>query len=125
MKHTEADILRVLDNCCDAFTFPMLDNGYVYLAATRLSLFRDNADWAMTIEVFGFSPRAELPDASVYCFGVNSRTGGSQRPTPRRRRMNSTDRITASTISSRRSPSTKATSRTTKNWNWSVKMLRV
>ena len=69
MKHSEADILKVLDNCCDDFTFPMLDNGYVYLAATRLSLFRDNADWAMTIEVFGFSPRAGLPDTFVYCFG--------------------------------------------------------
>jgi len=37
----EADqILSVLDRCCDAFSFPMLDNGYFYLAATRLSLYR-------------------------------------------------------------------------------------
>jgi len=34
------EILSILDDCCDAFTFPMLDNGYVYLAATRLSLYR-------------------------------------------------------------------------------------
>jgi hypothetical protein len=49
------EILRILDSCCDAYTFPMLDNGYVYLAATRLSLFRSPRDWAMVIEVFGFS----------------------------------------------------------------------
>lgn len=61
-------ILSVLDHCCDAFTFPMLDNGYVYLAATRLSLYRTSSDWAMVIEVFGFSPRAGLPDTHVYTF---------------------------------------------------------
>jgi hypothetical protein len=43
----------------------MLDNGYVYLAATRLSLYRSKMDWAMVIEVFGFSPRAGLPDTSI------------------------------------------------------------
>jgi len=65
----EADhILSVLDACCDAFTFPMLDNGYVYLAATRLSLYRTSADWAMVIEVFGFSPRSGLPDTNIHTF---------------------------------------------------------
>jgi len=65
----EADhILSVLDHCCDSFTFPMLDNGYVYLAATRLSLHRTAADWAMVIEVFGFSPRSGLPDTHVHTF---------------------------------------------------------
>ena len=65
----EADaVLTVLDRCCDAFTFPMLDNGYVYLAATRLSLFRTAADWAMVIEVFGFSPRSGLPDTHIHTF---------------------------------------------------------
>ncbi len=61
-------ILSVLDRCCDQFTFPMLDNGYVYLAATRLSLYRTEADWAMVIEVFGFSPRSGLPDTHVHTF---------------------------------------------------------
>jgi hypothetical protein len=61
-------ILSVLDRCCDAFTFPMLDNGYVYLAATRLSLYRTAGDWAMVIEVFGFSPRSGLPDTHIYTF---------------------------------------------------------
>jgi hypothetical protein len=62
------EILSVLDRCCDAFTFPMLDNGYIYLAATRLSLYRSNLDWAMVIEVFGFSPRAGLPDTCIQTF---------------------------------------------------------
>ena len=61
-------ILDVLDRCCDAFTFPMLNNGYVYLAATRLSLYRTAADWAMVIEVFGFSPRSGLPDTHIHTF---------------------------------------------------------
>lgn len=62
-------ILEILDRCCDAFTFPMLDNGYVYLAATRLSLYRSPEDWALVIEVFGFSPRGGLPDVNLYSFG--------------------------------------------------------
>src|ERR1041385_6029534 len=68
MKPTATDILSVLDANCDSFTFPMLDNGYVYLAATRLTLFRSPADWAMTIEVFGFSPRSGIPDTHIYTF---------------------------------------------------------
>ena len=71
MKDSAQDILSVLDACCGDFTFPMLDNGYVYLAATRLSIFRSPDDWAMTIEVFGFSPRAGLPDTHIYTFGGN------------------------------------------------------
>lgn len=46
----------------------MLDNGYVYLAATRLSLFRSPEDWAIVIEIFGFSPRAGLPDTHIHTF---------------------------------------------------------
>jgi hypothetical protein len=61
-------ILAVLDRCCDQFTFPMLDNGYFYLAATRLSLFRSSADWAMVFEVFCFSPRAGLPNTFIETF---------------------------------------------------------
>ena len=63
------DILSILDECCEAYTFPMLDNGYVYLAATRLSAFRSTLDWALIIEVFGFSPRAALPDVHIHTFG--------------------------------------------------------
>ncbi len=43
-------------------------NGYIYLAATRLSLFRSETDWAMVIEVFGFSPRAGTPDTQIDTF---------------------------------------------------------
>lgn len=69
MKRFDRDaILSVLDQCCDSFTFPMLDNGYVYLAATRLSLYRSTEDWALVIEVFGFSPRAGLPDTHLHTF---------------------------------------------------------
>ena len=68
MSFTPETILSVLDRCCEACTFPMLDNGYVYLAATRLSLHRSVTNWAMVIEVFGFSPRAGLPDTSIHTF---------------------------------------------------------
>lgn len=61
-------ILEVLDRCCDSFCFPMLDNGYVYLAATRMSLHRSENDWGIVIEIFGYSPRAGLPDTHVYTF---------------------------------------------------------
>lgn len=62
------DILSVLDCCCDSYKFPMLDNGYVYLAATRLALYRSKVDWAMVIEVFGFSPREGLPNSYIQTF---------------------------------------------------------
>ncbi len=68
MAFEAEEILAILDRCCDAFTFPMLDNGYVYLAATRLSLYRSATDWAIVIEVFGFSPRSGLPDTHVQTF---------------------------------------------------------
>ncbi len=64
----EREILTALDQCCANFTFPMLDNGYVYLAACRLSLHRSSENWAMVVEVFGFSPRAGLPDTSISTF---------------------------------------------------------
>ncbi len=46
----------------------MLDNGYVYLAATRMALFRSDTDWPLTIEVFGFSPRSGCPDTHIHTF---------------------------------------------------------
>jgi len=61
-------ILAILDRCCEAFIFPMLDNGYVYLGATRLSAYRSPTDWALVIEVFGFSPRSGSPDVHVYTY---------------------------------------------------------
>lgn len=68
MGITSEQILNILDRCCDDFTFPILDNGYVYLAATRMSLFRSDVDWALVIEIFGFSPRTGLPDINIHTF---------------------------------------------------------
>lgn len=68
MRWKPKDVLAILDECSANFTFPMLDNGYVYLAATRLSLHRTEADWAMVIEVFGYSPRSGLPDTHIHTF---------------------------------------------------------
>lgn len=65
---TSQEILRILDNCAESFTFPMLDNGYVYLGVTRMSLFRSETDWAIVIEVFGYSPRSGIPDTHIYTF---------------------------------------------------------
>src|SRR5690349_3444666 len=66
-------ILAVLDRCAENCFFPMLDNGYVYLAATRLSAYRSTADWAIAIEVFGFSPSAGLPDLAVTTYASRLR----------------------------------------------------
>jgi len=68
MRDRPESILATLDECCRAFTFPMLDNGYVYLAATRMSLYRSDEDWGLVIEVFGFSPRGFTPDNHVHTF---------------------------------------------------------
>ena len=68
MRHTSEDILARLDACCEAFTFPMLDHGYVYLAASRLAAYRSASDWALTVEIAGFNPRAGVPDLCIYTF---------------------------------------------------------
>lgn len=60
-------ILAILDAACMT-AFPMLDNGHVYLAATRLSLFRSPTDWAMVFEVFGYSPHGAVPAVDVCTF---------------------------------------------------------
>jgi hypothetical protein len=66
---SQDSILSILDEGSRAFVFPMLDNGYVYLAASRLALFRSPTDWAMTFEIFGYSPRGGIPDLDVTTFG--------------------------------------------------------
>ncbi|HEY4190991.1 MAG TPA: hypothetical protein VGM28_11235 [Candidatus Limnocylindrales bacterium] len=65
----EDAILAILDQGCRDFVFPMLDNGYVYLAASRLSLHRSEADWALVFEIFGFSPRSGVPDIAIWSLG--------------------------------------------------------
>ena len=59
-------VLEFLDEAAQSDKFPMLDNGYVYLGRTRLSLHSSPSEWALVIEVFGYSPRAGLPDLAVY-----------------------------------------------------------
>jgi len=66
--HTADQILSILDQCTGSYTFPMLDNGYVYLAATRLVAYRSVGEWALSIEVFGYSPRGGVPDLHVHTF---------------------------------------------------------
>ena len=61
-------VLDSLDACAKAFTFPALDNGYVYLAASRMSLYRSVSIWGLVIEVFGHNPRAGSPDTAIYTF---------------------------------------------------------
>lgn len=51
-------ILQQLDGCAEDCHFPMLDNGYVYLAESRLSTYQDDYRWAIIIEVIGFNYRA-------------------------------------------------------------------
>jgi hypothetical protein len=71
-------VLDVLDACARVFTFPMLDNGYVYLAATRLSAFGDGKDWALVIEVAGYSPRAGVPNLHVHTYASRLHNRDSQ-----------------------------------------------
>lgn len=61
-------ILKILDQAADACTFPMLNNAYVHLGATRMPLFRSKTDWALVIEIFGYCYKAKLPDLSIYTF---------------------------------------------------------
>jgi hypothetical protein len=62
-------ILRILDASAEAYVFPMLDNGYVYLAAARLSCFCGKEGWAVVVEVFGYSPRAGIPTTAIISVG--------------------------------------------------------
>ena len=63
------DILRILDDGARAFTFPALNNGYFYPAASRISLHRSRSDWSIVVEGFGFSPRADIPYTYLVTFG--------------------------------------------------------
>jgi hypothetical protein len=56
--NTSGEILAQLDQCAANYTFPMLDNGYIYPADARLTIFRSNTEWLMVIEALGaYSPR--------------------------------------------------------------------
>jgi hypothetical protein len=72
MSKLTQEILKRLDKCANDFEFPMLDNGYVYLADTRMSVYASQGNWAIIIEVLGYSPRAWKTDGfnnCLHCFG--------------------------------------------------------
>jgi len=69
-KQFSEEILRQLDKCADDFTFPMLDNGYVYPVESRLSAYRDDERWALIIEVVGFNCRAGGQDGIGNCLHI-------------------------------------------------------
>lgn len=61
-------ILDQFDRAARNFVFPMLDNGYVYPADVRLSIFRDPKRWLMIVEVLGISsPRVSGCDVFENC----------------------------------------------------------
>src|SRR5690348_13333200 len=82
--YTAADILEQLDGHAAEYTFPMLDNGYVYPADVRLSAYRDERRWAILIEVLGHFYRSGLPDGistTIYRFGNCLRGEAGHGPT--------------------------------------------
>jgi hypothetical protein len=50
---TPKSILEQLDLAASEFTFPMMDNGYVYPADVRMTVYRDTTRWLMNIEILG------------------------------------------------------------------------
>ena len=67
--YTQQEILHQLDLCAAAYTFPVLDNGYVYLADVRLSVYRIDQYWALVFEQLGTNYRASGAFNTLYRFG--------------------------------------------------------
>lgn|GEM_PF-248657 len=69
---TAAGVLHQLDFRAQTFSFPLLDNGHLFQADSRLSAYGDGKCWAVIIEILGYNPRATgyegFADA-LYCFG--------------------------------------------------------
>ncbi|WP_343704436.1 hypothetical protein [Chitinophaga sp.] len=57
MPFTEQEILAQLDAAAANYTFPMLDNGYLFHGDQQLTLFRDSRRWAMLIEIIAWNNR--------------------------------------------------------------------
>src|SRR3712207_3518142 len=53
-RFSQQEILTKLDDAARDFKFPGLDNGFIYPVDTRLHAFRDDARWALVIEVVGY-----------------------------------------------------------------------
>lgn len=69
MNWTKEDILKVLDGCAWEGDFPVLDDQFLFLGASRLSLFRSQHDWGLAIETFGYSAPGGNFEISLYTFG--------------------------------------------------------
>ena len=67
--YSKDDILSQLDLCAEDFTFPIPDNGYIYLGAMRLNAYRSDEHWALIIEHLGSSYRAGGVSNCLCCFG--------------------------------------------------------
>lgn len=63
------EILSQLDER-HSYTFPMLDNGYIYLAGTKLTAYRDQKRWVLIIEVIGFNYRGGGHNGISNCLHV-------------------------------------------------------
>ncbi|MGH7172780.1 MAG: DUF7003 family protein [Gemmataceae bacterium] len=69
------DILKQLDDAARTIQFPMLDNGYMYLATVRLHAYRDDPRWsddfrwALVIEDLGWFNRAYEVWNILHCYG--------------------------------------------------------
>jgi|MudIll2142460700_1097286.scaffolds.fasta_scaffold118528_2 hypothetical protein len=64
---TRKVILDQLDACAREFTFPMLDNGYIYPVDQRMHIMRSDTMWMILIEAVGFNPRAGGIDGIQNC----------------------------------------------------------
>jgi hypothetical protein len=75
--YTEKDILSQLDDEAAILNFPALDNGYVYPADVRMSVFGDKSNWAIMIEQIGYNPRASAVTNTVFTYGTCVKNIGS------------------------------------------------
>ncbi len=65
--NTAEEILSQLDHSATEFSFPALDNGYIYPGDVRLSVYRDAQNWLMIIEHLGANPRCGDIDSIQNC----------------------------------------------------------
>ncbi|WP_230686581.1 DUF7003 family protein [Catellatospora vulcania] len=66
---TSDEVLAQLDRAAKGFDFPDLENGYYYAIDARLHAFRDDARWALVVELVGYNPRAANVIDVLHCFG--------------------------------------------------------
>ncbi len=69
-NYSAKEILQQLDKCAEDFTFPMLDNGYVYPIHSKLSGYRDEKRWVLIIEVIGFNYRGGGHNGITNCLHI-------------------------------------------------------